>query len=167
MRRNVVSSLAILLMGFTAIHWFTIPGDPLEPIDPVSRATYEEIRIGMSLPEVEDLMGGPGGFWDDFDFRSDAPYIRPDRRVTRQPVVWTCEGNMDAFDWLGVNINTTHQPGDDGIHCWLGPRGGIAVHADERGRVTNKLYQEGRRTLTLPDRLPATFVHPINNRIGF
>src|SRR5277367_861363 len=110
------SKLAIVLTLLAALAvtvWLWIHA---AAVDGVNRETYSRIGVGMTLAEVEEIMGGPGGAWDDFHFRDYDENTLPDGRTIDKRVEWTCQGDLDGLGWCRINC-CVHAPGHDGISC--------------------------------------------------
>jgi hypothetical protein len=100
----------------------------LWPRDPISQATYDKIRIGMTLEEAEDLVGGPSiGVGEMID------QLVKRRRVLlpAAPLDVLHEGN----DWSKVESDQNR------IQCWAGMDGGIAVQVGDDGRIIGKRFE--------------------------
>jgi hypothetical protein len=93
------------------------------PSDHVTEETYQQILLGMSLEEVEQIMGvpamEPGEFADSYRRRANAGEIKLTNRVQEARPVKAESKTM----------------------VWTGNRGGIAIGLDENGIVIRKWYQ--------------------------
>ena len=80
----------------------------------ITQANYERIRVGMTLPEVEDRLGGPPGNYS--------------RIPDKEAGLWTIDPNRPGLNrqfFIGREV-------------WIGDELAVAVWFDERGRVVRK-----------------------------
>ncbi len=110
------------------------------PRDPVSRATYERIQIGMTLEEAEAVVGRPG-----IGIEQLLEELFKKRRVRwmdAKPEEILHEGS----DW------SKSRPDLSTIMCWEGSHGGISVQLGHDGRIVGKRFED-RPALGFWDRL--------------
>jgi hypothetical protein len=153
----------VLVLGTAEIVWL------MRPTDSINQETYERIQIGMTLTEVEAIMGNSGaplGTWDEFVLANHAENILPDGRTITKHTEWTCEGGLDAGGWLQLTCGIHGRGHDDGVRYWEGARATVAVHVDAQGRIVDKLYQDGSSRATDFDRFWEINVRPIKNWVG-
>jgi hypothetical protein len=96
--------VGLLLAAMTLAFWPLSPG--------ITRANCERIQEGMTLAEVESILGGPP--------RSDVP------------------NNPDVRTFIGLNLALASGPGGPEVKMWFGGSLGIAVTFDANQRVTRK-----------------------------
>jgi hypothetical protein len=80
----------------------------------VTQANYERIREGMTLPEVENLLGGPPGNYS--------------RIPDKEAGLWTIDPSRPDLNrqfFIGREV-------------WIGNELAVAVWFDDRGRVARK-----------------------------
>ncbi len=112
----------------------------LRPRDPVSRATYAKIQIGMTLEQAEAIVGRPG-----IEIAQMMELIFKKRRtqwVDAKPEEILHEGS----DW------SKGRPDLSTIMCWEGSHGGISVQLGHDGRIVGKRFED-RPALGFWDRL--------------
>jgi hypothetical protein len=100
-RLRVVTGLSAAL-GVSAfvVVWLVLPRDR------ISESNCEQIREGMTLPEVEAVLGGPAGAY-----------------------------TSDGKDWsMGMLKGGLRQIGHT-VQAWVGDDGGIRIHFDRAERV--------------------------------
>jgi hypothetical protein len=101
------------------------------PRDPINRATYQKIQLGMTLAEVESIVGCPScGIVEMMD-----ALFKTGRRRWRDPKPESIL--HDGNDWSNDRKNL------DRIRCWEGAHAGLAVQLGDDGRVIGK-HLEGR-----------------------
>jgi hypothetical protein len=111
-RLLVAGSLAVLLVSALAVLEF------VGRHDRISRATSELIREGMTLPEVENRLGGPEGLY-----------------------------TSDGEDWSEGMLHSVCRAWNHTRHVWLGDDGGIRIDFDEQGRVAETQWHPRRESL--------------------
>ena len=116
------------LLLLVAIFLVVTAGLLMAPDDPVSEATYQRIRLGMTLREVEDVIGQPGLKI------SDAVRALSKRGVKFHPPSRVLH---DGNDWGNKQQDLSK------IICWEGTGAGMAVQLDDDGRVIGKRFEEG------------------------
>jgi len=135
-RKWIWCALALLVLAGTV--WL------LWPRDPVSRATYQKIQIGMTLEEVEALIGRPSISID----------TMIDILFKQRRVKWVApdpDGILhDGNDWSKARPDMTK------IRCWESTQAGIAVQLGDDGRVIGKHFEE-RASAGLVDRVRTVF----------
>ena len=106
----------------------------LWPGDPITRATYQKIQLGMTLEEAEAIVGSPGiGITEMINELK----RRGGQRIDADPDDIVQEGN----DWSKSRPDLTT------IKCWEGTHGGIGIQLGDDGRIIGKRF-EGRRQWT-------------------
>src|SRR5437588_11655937 len=103
MRKRVLAAgggLAVLLGSVLAMLWYVWPHDQ------ISRASCEQIHEGMTLRDVEAVLGGPPG-------------------------TYTANGQ----DWSMGMLHNGVRPITHTREVWVGDDGGIRVDFDEQGWV--------------------------------
>ena len=120
-------------LAWCALGLFVIGGGLwlLLPADPISRATYHKIHMGMTLEEAEALVGRPSiGIDEMMDLLFNKRRVR---WVAPRPQDILHEGN----DWSKARPDLTR------IKCWEGTRGGLSVQLGDDGRIIGKRFEEG------------------------
>jgi hypothetical protein len=103
--------LAISLLGFgTALL--------LWPRDRITADSWKQIRLGMTVKEVENMLGEPG-----------SRHVDIWRDLAKEPGNWFAEPNPFIFD--GTRNLT-----------WIGRNGFIDIRYDERRQVIGKYFGE-------------------------
>jgi hypothetical protein len=117
-------ALALLAtVGFWT--WFLTP----HPGDGITRSNYERLKEGMTLAEVEAVLGVPEG---NYSGNAYTPILIHPR----------LEGPASSL-WLA-----------NGRHAiWFGEKVGIAVTLDEGGKVNRKAIEDLELQQTLSERL--------------
>jgi hypothetical protein len=121
---------------------------------PVNRAAYDRIEEGMSLAEVEALLGGPPGDYRTVWTREEDKLFGPTR----------LSGVALVYGWAGDEGNVYVMPDRNGIVCWKDfvktSRGNLGVietlrwRFDRwRGVLSEVDNEEVRRVLEL-ERIP-------------
>jgi hypothetical protein len=115
----VVPTLLLLLFGMMLL----VPTRP----KPVNRAAFEGIKPGMTLAEVETLLGGPPGNYRsgevDLDLSGGSPEF---------------DNVMNAMEVLLGERKVRHE-------WWQGDAGNAWVCFDEADRVVTKEFTPGKR----------------------
>jgi hypothetical protein len=108
----VVISVATLGLGWIAVSdWFLVRS---RDDCPVNRIAYEQVEEGMTLAEVEGILGGPAGWYATEDV--------------------TCGGGCG--NWSGVD-------GKEFVRkLWVGNRVSVDVAINQEGRVEHKRVKE-------------------------
>lgn len=120
----------MILLGGYALLWWTAP--------PISRANFLRIEDGMTLAEVEGLLGGPPGDYSTGDLEPEAPTAEEaarfgseaEARLSARALLRRYRGAADGSDG--------HEPG------WVGDRALIVVRLDEAGRVAGRDFASVR-----------------------
>jgi hypothetical protein len=107
--------LWMLLMAVGAgLAVLPIPWYAVSPRSGVTQANYERIREGMTLPEVENLLGGPPGNYS--------------RIPDKEAGLWTIDPSRPDLNrqfFIGREV-------------WIGNELAVAVWFDDQGRVARK-----------------------------
>ncbi len=115
---------ALFLSCVAVLAWLLLP----PPASQVTMAAFVEIKEGMTLAEVEAVMGGqPGDYATgvvEVSISASSPVLR---------------------DWMSCEVVGTSLPG---ARCeqWYGDEGDVLVGFDEAGRVVWKGFVPKRRT---------------------
>ena len=136
--------LVLLLLGFGAALF-------LLPRDPITLASWKQIRIGMTEEEVEDILGGPGistkDFWDQNEAlekqMGKPPFIdagvclnEPERKAIGTDAIIGSAGGEGPVSKVRVAV--------EGVRVWFGRRGYMLIQFDNEGHVESKLFQARR-----------------------
>jgi hypothetical protein len=115
-------ALALLLACVTTLLWLFPP-----PPSRVTRAAFEKIEEGMTLAEVEAIMGGPAGSY----------------------LAWDCELHLDGTPEIDGEMWDRYlrlkEPRHDREEEWWGDEGRVFVFFDKGGRVVMKDFCPGTR----------------------
>jgi hypothetical protein len=103
---GVLGAVALVACGLFA--WLLLPRPG------VTRANYERIQEGMTLPEVEGILGGLPGNYSRF----------PDN-----------EASLWALDWADPELSLHYFRGRE---AWVGDELAVAVWFNDQGRVRRK-----------------------------
>jgi hypothetical protein len=107
--------LWILLMGVGAgLALLPILGYAVSLRPRVTQANYERIGEGMTLPEVENLLGGPAGNYS--------------RIADKEAGLWTIDPSRPDLNRQFFS----------GREVWIGHEVAVAVWFDDQGRVVRK-----------------------------
>ena len=124
----IAAVLAVLLLGFgTALL--------LWPRDRVTEDSWSEIRIGMTLEQVETILGFPGLDWEEHQAKK-----------AKRSRSFILEGSyLLEPRWIeNEALERERREGD--IKHWAGRRGDIAIFLDECGHVRGKRFRGSRPT---------------------
>lgn len=122
--RTVLVLAVLLLIAGTAIY--------LWPQDPITEASWQKIRLGMSETDVEEILGRPGLS----DKEGKQQYEALMKQLGKEPFI--PEGDLLAEP---DNIDVLDVPP---TKVWLGRRGLMSCHIDETGRITAKVFMGWR-----------------------
>jgi hypothetical protein len=101
----------------------------LWPQDRTTRASWDKIQVGMTEKEVEEILGGPGLSWEEYqakeiDALEGGHALMPDE-VLEEPVGGFLPNSLDK------------------TRVWRGRRGELGVQFDHGGRVRHKYFKGG------------------------
>jgi hypothetical protein len=108
--------------------WLLLP--PLK--SPVTRAAFERIRPGMTLAEVEEVLGGPPGHYETGEVDLDLS-----------------RGTGEFFN-IHLSMEVLLGKRQFRHEWWKGDEGLAWVCFDEQGRVVTKEFTPGRRVPSSP-----------------
>lgn len=129
----------LLLVGLLIIGGFGAGLLPLKH-DSITRSTYDQIPLGMTLAEVRELLGSPG------IGPNEVPQaLFPDRQIVEAVE----EGKFD-------NRPDDNEPGRRLV--WVGRDSGLLIRVGEGNRVTDKMFHR---------LAPPTFLQRIQYRLKF
>jgi hypothetical protein len=98
---------------------------------------YRMIRYGMTLQEVERLLGGPARY--EATGSIEPAYSLDDDEGERE--------RKELFlDRSAVYLDMPGYAEEEGVRVWVGDRGMVQVEIDKEGRVWNKTFLALRRT---------------------
>jgi hypothetical protein len=124
-----------LLVGAFALAALIVVGYYVcESIDdgPIRYRNFEKIQEGMTLANVEDLLGCPPGNYT--TGRLYMKVVQKDGSNSYQPMIA-----------IGLHSYGITDPGLGAWHGWHGDRGQITVVVDEEGKVSRADYCVGQR----------------------
>jgi len=107
--------LAVMVIGISIV-WIWWPTDK-----PITFEMYQNIRIGMTLAEVEDFFGVPGGSHDDF-------------------VIWAHDNHKISYQQGSAGTELVKEYPRIGIRFWYGGKGAIGVRFSPEGVSTDKQF---------------------------
>lgn len=121
-KRNLV--IAVLLAACAGLAFLATAWQP-RPAIPLTAATFEQLRVGQTVPDVERQLGPP------------------DRRIQHPVTVWIPRGTRRVSARLTADTafrcfpNATDAASE---RVWLDNQGLIAVQFDAQGRLQQKYY---------------------------
>jgi hypothetical protein len=127
MKRKLVK-ITLVLTGLLLIGVFL-----LGPRDRITKASWDEIRVGMTEKEVEQILGGPGrsldGFWDHMraikkQSGQARPLVYDHKRSFAEPEIIIVSNEKDRY--------------------WIGRHGELGIQLDEEGHVSGKWFNGWR-----------------------
>ena len=115
----VVVAVLLLGVGAALLLW---------PRDRITRESWEKIRIGMTVAEVEDILGGPGIPYEDF--------------LTLQDRAEVVEGHFSIDEpkdsWVPMDLWKETELAN--TRFWLGGRGTLGILFDRQRKVASKVF---------------------------
>ena len=138
----------ILAGGFALTALIVVGYYVYESIDhgPIRYRNFEKIQQGMTLTDVEDLLGCPPGNYA--TGRLYMKVVQNDGSIYYQPMIG-----------IGLHSHGITDPGLGTWHGWRGDRGEITVLVDEEGKVSRADFCAGQR-------LPPNWRLAIERRLG-
>jgi len=122
-KRKLAWMAVLVVFMLIALAWYCLLND-----DRINQDTYDRIRLGMTIDEVQKTVGTKGS--DQFDQQDDNGFrsrIVPTREMTDMQI----EG-----DWV-------HKPDDNESgkrFGWGGLNGAVMIRVDQEGRVTDRMF---------------------------
>ena len=118
--------LVVLLVGFAIVLF-------LGPRDRVTEDSWSQIRIGMTVEQVETILGFPGLDWEEHQAKK-----------AKRSRTFVMEGRyLLEPRWIETEgLKRKRREGE--VKHWAGRRGDIAVFLDERGHVRGKRFSGWR-----------------------
>ena len=121
-RRLLLLGGLILFTATAALIWVLTRPNPQ-----MDRDHYDQIKDGMTLAEVEAIIGTPPGNYGGCD---------PNAYFTQACHGWVCSLFIDRHNSPTMTIDEIHKKLEAGrIVVWTGPQYAIAVHLDGQDRV--------------------------------
>jgi hypothetical protein len=129
-RRLLVVAILVLILAVSVVAWWLSHADP-----PIRYRTWAKIEHGMSLADVEAMIGVPPGNYGGEELDAYIAGI-----VLRHPAGPDQDLVIDVFkrseDWPAPPLDQLKAKLREGrIVVWTGPKLAIAVQTDAQGRV--------------------------------
>ena len=133
--------LAVLVLGFGTPLW-------LWPRDRITPASWKEIRIGMTVAEVESILGRPGMAYDDFEDHLDA--LAKNDKFPVPDHIRFAEPEEGEWKWIDEGKNKV----PNNTKYWIGQRGRMVIQLSPSGQVIGKYFHGWRSPdPSFPERL--------------
>jgi hypothetical protein len=138
MKRNLkrlALVLAVLVLGLgTALF--------LWPRDRITAESWKKIQIGMTVKEVENILGGSGITWEEVRAQ-----LRLEKKMGKSPIL---ETQLSEPKEIAQDDDV---PVSEKGKYWRGRRGVIEIHFDQVGNVKVKFFMRSGKPPNIIDRL--------------